>query len=187
MLFLYNLYIAYLLLQIPYRNLTIDYYYIVTVFYMSHIFDHWLPLELLFHIFLMHMMSLQCRHADVYAGARRAADGPPSCIETVAPIRYHPSSDRADRLARDLARGGCRSTAVAYAKARAWSEAERAAHDASRAPKIVTAHSDLREVATRVDWCRFGCPRDAFASRWAQPQQQLRARLRTTPTKSSRP
>ena len=119
MLFLYNLYIAYLLLQIPYRNLTIDYYYIVTVFYMSHIFDHWLPLELLFHIFLMHMMSLQCRHADVYAGARRAADGPPSCIETVAPIRYHPSSDRADRLARDLARGGCRSTAVAYAKARA--------------------------------------------------------------------
>ena len=113
--------------------------------------------------FSLALMSLQCRAGVVRLGARVTTVGHPSCIEAtslgsdVAEISaaYEPPADKAGDLARDIERGGCRSSGGVSTYVQALSGAEIAERKALRAPKVAAAHESWRAAAAEGKWAEM--------------------------------
>ena len=104
----------------------------------------------------MALMSLQCRAGCVRLGARVTTAELRSCIgatsvesDVAASAAYEPPADKAEELARDLERGGCRSSGGVSTNVQALSDAEIAERKARRAPNVDAAQERWRAAAVK--------------------------------------
>ena len=118
------------------------------------------------------LMSLQCRAGCVRLGARVATAGLPSAIgatsagsDVAAPAAYELPADKAEELARDLERGGCRSSGGVSTNVQAILDAEIAERKARRAPKVEAAQERWRAAAAKCEWSRVRMPSECFRLR----------------------
>ena len=87
--------------------------------------------------------------------------------------RDEPPADKAEELARDLERGGCRSSGGVSTNVQALSDAEIDERKALRAPKVAAAHERWRAAAAKGQWAEVRMPSECF--RYAQNTAQAAA------------
>ena len=119
--------------------------------------------------FPLPLMRLQCRSGIVKASSRLSVEGPPSLIGATggaatgaALMGYEPPADKAEELARDLERGGCRSSGGVSTNVQALSEEQLAARRAERLPKVRAAQERWKAAAASQQWSLVRIPAECF-------------------------
>ena len=103
------------------------------------------------------------------ASTRLSAEGPPALIGATGgaatgavPMSYDPPADKAEELARDLERGGCRSSGSVSTNVQALSEEQLAARRTERLPKIRAAQERWKAAAAGLQWSLVRLPAECF-------------------------
>ena len=103
------------------------------------------------------------------APTRLAVEGHPALIGAtsgvaagVAPMGYEQPADKAEELARDLERGGCRSSGGVSTNVQALSEEQLAAKRTERLPNIQAAQDRWKAAAASHKWSLVRLPAECF-------------------------